>query len=367
MAEAGKKGPRLELAVTSSIVVIAFLCLGGGIGLYLWAIRAPRARYVNSMNVIAWLLIGLFPTLIIFSFFPDSSAAGEFVGIGLSGAVAAFAAIFVLGGRAGAQAIARDQRFDELKAENDRLKAWGSQPAQYDDAKRPLRQQRDLRYRIRGKRGTELKILTGELVDVKHVDAWVSSENTNMQMARYYDRSISSVVRYLGARKNDGGHPVDDVIANELRECMLKLGTLTVEPTTVIATGAGELERTHGVKRVYHVAAVRGEVGVGYTPVGNIRECVTQALARLDAEREAEHDCRTILFPLLGMGTARANPAIVYELISSAVQYVRHHSNSRVKAIYFLARYHEDLRLCVDAADSSDALDRLGGSAEALL
>ena len=49
-----------------TITIIAVLCLGVGIGIYLWAVRKPRVRYANATNVIAWLLIALFPTLIIF-------------------------------------------------------------------------------------------------------------------------------------------------------------------------------------------------------------------------------------------------------------------------------------------------------------
>jgi O-acetyl-ADP-ribose deacetylase (regulator of RNase III) len=358
----------LELAVTWPILVVAFVCLLGGIGLYLWAVRRPRARYVNSTNVIAWLLIGLFPTLIIFSFFPDSNAEGELVGIGLSGAIAAFAAIFVVGHRAGGAAIARDQDFEALRAENDLLRSQSAESAQRDgDRKRLIGEQRELRFRVAGRRGAELEILTGELTDVKGFDVWVSSENTNMQPARYYDRSVSSLVRYLGASKTEGGHPVDDVIADELAECMQAIGTLTVEPATVIATGSGALHDTHGVRRIYHVAAVQGQVGVGYRPVGNISECVTNALAKLDADKEQAHDCRTIMFPLLGTGTAAGDPEIVKQLISAATQYMRRHPASRVKTVAFLARHHEDLRLCATAAASCDGLKEPRGSAEALL
>jgi hypothetical protein len=357
----------VELAVTWPILVVAFFCLTGGIGLYVWAVRRPRARHLNSTNLIAWLLIALFPTLVIFSFFPDSSAEGEFVGFGLTGAIAAFAGILVFGSRAGAEAIARDQRVEDVEAENERLKA-GEQPAQGQaPGKRLIRQQRDLRYRVQGRRGTELVIRTGELADVKDVDVWVSSENTNMQMARYYDKSISSLVRYLGARKDEARHPVEDLVNNELRECMARMGTLVVEPATVIATGPGDLRRTHRVKRIYHVAAVRGQVGAGYGPVDNIGECVTAALERLDEDTDIEDRRSTILFPLLGTGTASGDPAIVHELIVAAAQYLRQHAQSRAKTVYFLARHHEDLVLCADAAASCDTLTAMGGSAEPLL
>ena len=355
----------LDLAVNWLIVTVSFVCLGIGIALFLWAVRKPRARYVNSMNVIAWLLIGLFPTLLIFSFFPESSAEGRVVGIGLSGAIAGFAAIFLLGSRAGGAAIERDQNIDQLLGEIERLRAEVAQaPAGGRRQLRPIREQRDLRYRLAGKRRRELVILTGELADVRGVDVWVSSENTNMQMARYYDRSISSLVRYLGAVKDEAGHPVEDVISDELASCMSKMNTLAVQPATVIGTGAGELLRTHGVTRVFHVAAVQGQVGVGYAPVGDMGACVTNALAKFDAE-EGSH--ASILFPLLGTGTASGDSAIINQLFSAAAQYVRANPSTRLERIVFIARHYEDLYLCVDAAGSLEALTRLGGSAERLL
>lgn len=355
----------MNLAANWPIVAVSFVCLGGGIALFLWAVRKPRVRYVSSMNLIAWLLIGLFPTLLIFSFFPDSSAQGEVVGIGLSGAIAGFAAIFVLGSRAGKEAIERDQDIDQLMSENERLRAKAAQtPTGGRVGRHPIRDQRELRYRIAGKGRRELVILTGELAEVRGVDVWVSSENTNMQMARYFDRSISSLVRYLGAVKNEAGHPVDDVISDELGRCMSEMKTLAVQPATVIATGSGELRRTHQVERIFHVAAVQGQVGIGYTPVGDIGACVKNALEKFDAESAAY---ASILFPLLGTGTASGGPAIVSELFSAATQYVRANPSTRLERIYVIARHFEDLHWCVEAAASLDTLTRLGGSAEALL
>jgi hypothetical protein len=355
----------LEL-ITWVTLIVGVLCLAVGIGLFVWASHKPRARYANSAILIAWVGIGLFSTLIIFALFPESSAGGDVVGIRLSGALAAFVAILIFGSRAGAKALQRDQMFDKLREENDRLKAQSRQPPPPGNCAKPvIREQLDLRYRI-PKRRIELRVVTGDLIDVHNVDVWVNSENTNMQMARYYDRSISSVVRYAGASKARGGHPTEDLIANELAEYMQGINALAVEPAHLIPTSAGELQHTHGVKRIYHVAAVRGEARVGYKPIGNIADCVTQALARLDADGEQGHDYKTILFPLLGTGTASGDSGIVYELISSAVQYVRTHRNTRVKTIYFLALYEEHLLTCADAA-ASCKLDKLGGTAESLL
>ena len=170
----------------------------------------------------------------------------------------------------------------------------GQAPLDGRGGRRLIGDQHELRYRIDGKRKRELVIITGELADVTGVDVWVSSENTNMQMARYYDRSISSLVRYLGAVKDEAGTSGRGLlIADELSRCMVEFKR-AVQPATVVATGSGELQRTHGVKRVYHVAAVYGQVGVGYKPVGNIAKCVTNALTKLDAEDDVY---ASIIFP----------------------------------------------------------------------
>ena len=68
--------------------------------------------------------------------------------------------------------------------------------------------------------GKLICLTTGDIQNVKGVDIWVNSENTNMQMARFYDWAVSSVIRYLGARRDITGHVAsgeDDLITRQRR------------------------------------------------------------------------------------------------------------------------------------------------------
>jgi hypothetical protein len=56
-------------------------------------------------------------------------------------------------------------------------------------------------YQIRGAPGKEIGVITGDIQNIKEVDVWVNSENTNMQMSRPFERSISGTIATL--RKKD--------------------------------------------------------------------------------------------------------------------------------------------------------------------
>src|SRR5262249_23663991 len=81
-------------------------------------------------------------------------------------------------------------------------------------------------------------LITGEIQNVKYIDVWVNSENTNMQMARHYENSISGIIRYLGAHKVNN-QVVSDKIGELLHDKMN--GRLTVDAGTVLETDPGEL------------------------------------------------------------------------------------------------------------------------------
>ena len=80
-------------------------------------------------------------------------------------------------------------------------------------------------YRLVERPGTTIEIRTGDIARwTKGADVWVNSENTNLQMARFYERSLSATIRYRGAKKNEDGEIVEDTVANEL-VARLKGGT----------------------------------------------------------------------------------------------------------------------------------------------
>ncbi|HRL76892.1 MAG TPA: hypothetical protein PK440_16415 [Candidatus Accumulibacter phosphatis] len=162
--------------------------------------------------------------------------------------------------------------------------------------------------------GKEIRLVTGNLRNVNlnsgsaddPIDVWVSSENINMQMARVFDASISALIRYLGARRDDVGDIVEDTIADELRAKMR--GRQQVNPGMVVSTGSGSLAESHHVRRVFHVASVYGVIGGGYHPIAQVEHCVTAALLQADresarAEKAGESPYRSILFPLLTTGS----------------------------------------------------------------
>lgn len=188
-------------------------------------------------------------------------------------------------------------------------------------------------------------LVTGDIQNIKGIDVWVNSENTNMQMARYHDKSISSIIRYLGAKKSKAKQVIEDTIANEIIDLMDK--DTYVNPTTVLVTGAGELEQTHLVKKIFHVASVIGQVGKGYTPVSDLSMCVRNALNEVEQPDLQDCKLRSILFPLMGTGSGSGNlEEKAKELIDAAIDYLKGNSQSDLEEVYFLASTTKELQVC---------------------
>ena len=204
--------------------------------------------------------------------------------------------------------------------------------------------------------GKQIGIITGDLQNVKEVDVWVNSENTNMQMARPYERSISGVIRYMGAKKNKAGKIKEDTIAQELFDGME--GETSVDPGTVLYTGAGDLTETNGVKKILHAASVIGQVGMGYSTIEKITECIRNSLEVLDDPKKLANDnLKSILFPLMGTGTSKGDAQeVAADLIDEAIAYLEENPDSKVEKVYFLAHSEQDLELCERIMKSHDHL-----------
>lgn len=186
--------------------------------------------------------------------------------------------------------------------------------------------------------------ITGNIKYINNVDVWVNSENTNMQMARHYERSISATIRYEGAIRDDNGFVTDDVIAKDLKK-VTKGRDCTAG--NIIVTTAGALEEKNNVKRIFHAAAVIGEPGKGYSPIRNIEDCVRNALAKADSKALADVDIQSILFPLMGTGTKLASAQETADkLIDAAVSYFEDNPKSRLKRVYFLVYNEQDREIC---------------------
>jgi len=123
-------------------------------------------------------------------------------------------------------------------------------------------------------------------------------------------------------------------------------------------TGAGELQRTHNVKRIFHVASVHGEVGVGYKPIHNIEFCIANALKKADSEELKSLGLKSILFPLMGTGTAGGNlKEIAEKLLQAAISHMETTEDSTIDDVYFLTWTDIELDTCKAILEESDKVE----------
>jgi O-acetyl-ADP-ribose deacetylase (regulator of RNase III) len=199
-------------------------------------------------------------------------------------------------------------------------------------------------YQLANVAGKEIGFITGDIKNIQNVDIWVNSENTNMQMSRPFERSISATIRYQGAKRDRAGYVVDDLIANDLQAAT---SGRDVAAGTVIYTIAGELQKSNNVKRIFHAASVIGQPGRGYSPIADVAECVRNALKLADSTDLASEELHSILFPLMGTGTTKLSAqGTADQLIDAAVSYMESNPQSKVNKIYFLAYNEQDKEIC---------------------
>ena len=196
----------------------------------------------------------------------------------------------------------------------------------------------------------QLEIVPGTIRRVRHADIWVNSENTEMHMARHNDFSISGIIRYWGALRDETGRIVSDVIADELDDRVRTVRP--VAPGAAVVTGAGALTASHNVQRIIHVASVQGEPGAGYRQIRNVGVCVTNALHH--AERLADDlPNRTVLFPMLGTGVAGADVAATASaMVTAAVDHLVQYPDTGLRRLCFLAYNDREHRALEDAFGS---------------
>ena len=223
---------------------------------------------------------------------------------------------------------------------------------------KPLEETLFFESRLKGKDDSAVGLVTGDIQNVKGVDVWVNSENTNMQMARPFENSISGVIRYLGAEKDpQNGQISTDTIVDELKK---KMGTDTsVDPAIVLVTTSGEMLKSHRVKRIFHVAANYGQVGQGYIPIDNVANCIVNALKVSVADEESE--LRSILFPLMATRSRRGDVLEdrVKPLLNAAIEYLMRYSGRMFRKVYFLTYTDKEFEVCRDILRTDPRLERL--------
>jgi nudix-type nucleoside diphosphatase (YffH/AdpP family) len=197
-------------------------------------------------------------------------------------------------------------------------------------------------------------IKTGEILDVKGVDVWVNSENTDMMMDRIIDRSISANIRYGGAEKDYDGTVRVDTIAQDLRRKLN--GRVQVRLGTVLETEAGALI-ANDVRRIVHVAAVHGIApGKGVrADAETIAACVGNVLRHVHTQnsrlvRKYMGLDKSILLPLFGTGEGGLTAGhAAPRQVDAAIEFFERHPQTALKEIYLLAYKGPDKAACMNA------------------
>jgi nudix-type nucleoside diphosphatase (YffH/AdpP family) len=209
--------------------------------------------------------------------------------------------------------------------------------------------------------------------DDNRVSIWVNSENEDMVMDRFNGTTISASIRFLGAAKDAVGNLTEDTIAEELTNAVGSQAPVPIG--TVLKTGSGSLEMTHGVHKVFHVATVKGARPAldfkanlatrAKAPKGfkadpdDLAPCVLKVLREADRSNQGvwrrfwrwvsrREESSSILFPVIGAGDAGLRvDQVVPKLIEAAIGYLdANHARTTIKEIYFMA-YHRGTQECV--------------------
>jgi hypothetical protein len=213
-----------------------------------------------------------------------------------------------------------------------------------------------LEYPLSSRPECRIGLVSGDRQNITVGDIWVNSENTDMQMDRYYGTSTSATIRYLGARKHAvTGKVQQDTIADELRGALD--GESQVAPAAVVVTGAGELRR-NGVKRIFHVAAVVGEPREGYRPIDRIERCVTNVFMRAASTDFEGDEPTSVLFPVFGTGPAAGDLRDhAQRCIDAAVEALERALAPSIVSVYFYVWSDVAMDVCQAVIRSQAGVD----------
>ncbi|HXX03790.1 MAG TPA: NUDIX domain-containing protein [Xanthobacteraceae bacterium] len=193
---------------------------------------------------------------------------------------------------------------------------------------------------------------TGTIEDVRDVDIWVNSENTDMMMDRFIGKTISARIRYHGANK-EGDTVLDDTIQESLRNALGERAHVKIG--TVLVTEAGMLRTApHNVERIFHVATVEGGPGAGVkAELEKLRLCVERVLQRVDQENRSlrrilfKDFLTSIVFPMIGAGDGGLSvEKVADDIVPVAIHFLRNNPDSKLREIYFLAFKARDRGAC---------------------
>ncbi len=208
---------------------------------------------------------------------------------------------------------------------------------------KPLSAGIDAVYSVPRNDSQQIIIRTGGIHSVRDIDVVVNSENTDMLLARFYERSLSGTLRYMDAVKGMDGRVIQDCLAESLAKVIQENTIhLPVQAGIVIPTKTTGLQE-NGIRYVFHAAAVQGSVQAGYEPVTTqISTCIENifiTLERINKELANVKDAlplQSVLMPLIGAGTAKLSPQESADImLPQIIQSLE--SSPSVKKVYILA------------------------------
>ncbi|GAA1651103.1 macro domain-containing protein [Catellatospora bangladeshensis] len=343
--------PSDKLALGAAAVFMA-LCLAT----FLWATRPSAAGRRQAILVFTWLCAALAATLVIFSLFPNSHAYGDLMGVTLGGAGAFVVLVWTAALRASRRSEQIDLLQGQLRERDDEIARLTEEIRDLNTADHPRRLDSTqlLLYRVVGAPGRRcVGIVTGDIRRARCAEVWVNSENTDMQMARASDHSISGLIRYEGAVRDETGRIVDDVISDELDR---RIGARRPVPAgTVVVTGSGALASV-GVNWIAHVATVHGEPGAGFRQVQELGRCVTNVLTAVGSPQH-DYAARSVLFPLLGVGHGSGDLLRTVTTMATVIAgQLATDRDSSVETVYLLAYTDAELLICSQVLGSMTEL-----------
>lgn len=193
--------------------------------------------------------------------------------------------------------------------------------------------------------------MTGNILGVKGVDVWVNPLNTDMMLDRFGDRTVSAHIRTAGADKYPGSRRIRrDTIGEELQRAMGRRNF--VKPAKVIETSSGRLEASNNVKRIFHVATTRGEIGedVG-SGLQMLESCIDNVLTAVEGRRRYT----SIVFPMLGTGEGGMSVnEVARPLLARAIEFFKTNPGARLEKIFFLPYSVVDAETVLDALQALD-------------
>ncbi len=182
-------------------------------------------------------------------------------------------------------------------------------------------------------------LATGDIQEIQEYKpaVVVSLESMYLQLARYYDLSVSGILRYMDAERSSEGMVVRDSL-NESLQGVIKTKKINLPASlaSVIATPTDQLAN-FGVRYIFHVAALQGGVGEGYyTPPTLVDDCVRNCFDRFAELTKEDKTINSILFPMIGAGSSQLSPLdIAEQILKPAIKKMR--ARPLCKTFYLLA------------------------------